>query len=219
MRVGLISDVHGNLPALEAVLADMPPVDAVLSAGDTVGYYPWPGACVDAMIERAVPSVMGNHDRAVVGATPFAFRGSAQAGIAHAKEHLEAEQVAWLRDLPDDRVALDGRVRVVHGHPRDPDRYTYPEEVTGAILMDEPVLVLGHTHVQFEKAVEGGLVVNPGSVGQPRDGDPRAAYAVLDPEAREVALRRVAYDVERTQAAVHEAGLPASLARRLDEGR
>ncbi|MFW6449300.1 MAG: metallophosphoesterase family protein [Halobacteriota archaeon] len=218
MRVGLISDLHGNLPALEAVLEDMPPVDAMLCAGDVVGYYPWPGACVDEMRDRDVPTVMGNHDRATTGATPFAFRGSAQAGIAYAKEHLDAEQLAWLRALPDDRVELDGRVRVVHGHPLDPDRYTYPEEVSPAILMDEPVLVLGHTHVQFERAVDGGLVVNPGSVGQPRDDDPRAAYAVLDPEALEVQLHRVSYDIERTQAAVHEAGLPASLASRLAVG-
>ncbi len=219
MRIGLISDVHSNLPALEAVLEDMPAVDHLLSAGDTVGYYPWPGECVEVMIDRDVASVMGNHDRAVVGSTPFAFRGSAQAGIAHAKDTIEAAHRTWLEALPDDRIVQDGLIRLVHGHPRDPDRYTYPEEVSGDTLEDEPVLVIGHTHVQFERQVEGGLVVNPGSVGQPRDGDPRAAYAVLDTEPLAVELHRVDYDIERTQRAVHEAGLPGSLAARLEEGR
>lgn len=219
MRVGLISDIHSNLPALEAVLEAMPTVDALVCAGDVVGYYTWPGTCVDALAEQAVPTVMGNHDRAVVEDTAFRFGGSARAGLEVASERLEPHHRDWLSTLPDDRVLFDDRMRVVHGHPRDPDRYTYPEAVSDGILEDEPVLVLGHTHVQFDVMLEDGLVVNPGSVGQPRDGDPRAAYAVVDLDRLTVELERVEYDIDRTATAAREAGLPASLASRLYDGR
>lgn len=219
MHVGLISDIHSNLPALDAVLEAMPPVDAIACAGDVVGYYTWPGACVDALADREVATVMGNHDRAVVEDTAFRFGGSARAGLDVALDQLEPHQRDWLAALPDDRVLFDGRMRVVHGHPRDPDRYTYPAEVSDGILEDEPVLVLGHTHVQFDAVLEDGLVVNPGSVGQPRDGDPRAAYAVVDLDRLSVDLERVEYDIDRTASAARAAGLPASLASRLYDGR
>lgn len=218
MRIGLISDVHSNLPALEAVLSAMPEVDAIVCAGDVVGYYTWPGECVDILIERDVPTVMGNHDRAVVEDTAFRFGGSAGAGLEVSMNKVRDRHREWLASLPDDLVHFDGEVRVVHGHPLDPDRYTYPEEVTGDILVDEPVLVLGHTHIQFVESVEGGLICNPGSVGQPRDGDPRAAYGILDLETHEVSLNRVEYDIDRTANAARRAGLPASLANRLYEG-
>lgn len=219
MRVGLISDIHANLPALEAVLADMPPVEAIVSAGDTIGYYPWPDACIDELIEREVPAVMGNHDRALIHETTFAFRGSARAGLELANNKLQPHHRDWLHSLPDDRVLFEDRLRIVHGHPRDPDRYTYPADVDEHILMDEPVLVLGHTHIQFSVTLESGIVVNPGSVGQPRDGDPRAAYAVVDLDRLKVTEHRVDYDINRTAEAVREHDLPNSLATRLFEGR
>lgn len=219
MRIGVISDIHSNLPALEAVLDDMPNVAGLVCAGDVVGYYTWPDTCVDIMIDRSVPTVMGNHDRALVGDTPFRFRGSARAGLEYAEAQLHDRHRAWLQTLPDDRVEFDGQVRIVHGHPMDPDRYTYPAEVTPAILRDEPVLILGHTHVQFVKRFDEGIVCNPGSVGQPRDGDPRAGYALIDLEAMTVEPRRVEYDIARVQRAVREASLPATLAQRLAEGR
>lgn len=219
MRIGLISDIHSNLPALEAVLDSMPSVDALVCAGDVVGYYTWPAACVDVLRRRSVPTVMGNHDRAIAEASAFRFGGSARAGLEVSDEDLEADQRDWLARLPDDRVLFDGRLRVVHGHPRDPDRYTYPEEVTDTILLDEPLLVLGHTHIQFEQRLDSGVVVNPGSVGQPRDGDPRAAFAVVDLDTLEVTTHRVDYDIDRTAEAARQRGLPASLATRLYEGR
>ncbi|WP_290815860.1 metallophosphoesterase [Halovivax sp.] len=218
MQVGLISDVHGNRIALEAVLADMPPVDALLCAGDVVGYNPWPAECVGELRAREVPTVMGNHDRAVVEDTAFRFNRMAKAGVEHARRALGAEALDWLESLPVERRACDGRVRIVHGHPDDPDRYTYPEDFSPRLLDDEDVLVLGHTHVQHAERYAEGIVVNPGSVGQPRDGDPRAAYAVVDLEARTVETRRVAYDVETVQEAVREAGLPDRIATRLARG-
>ena len=120
MKLGILSDIHGNRVALAAVLADMPPVDAILCAGDVVGYNPWHADCVERLRTEQIPTVAGNHDRAVAGEGSFAFNSQAGAGVRHARETLSAEQVAWLAGLPDERRAVDGRVRVVHGHPDDP---------------------------------------------------------------------------------------------------
>ncbi|QLC33400.1 metallophosphoesterase family protein [Halarchaeum sp. CBA1220] len=219
MRVGLISDVHSNRVALEAVLADLPDVDVLLCAGDVVGYNPWPAACVELLRERDVPTVMGNHDRMLASGRNFGGNGMARAGVEHARERLDAEERAWVEGLPREHVACDGRVKVVHDHPERVDHYTYPDEFSADLLGDEEVLVLGHTHVQGYRAFEDGLVVNPGSVGQPRDDDPRAAYAVLDLEEKTIAERRVEYDVEAVVEAVKSAGLPESTGTRLRDGR
>jgi len=219
MLVGVISDVHANLVALDAVLSDMPAVDAMCCAGDVVGYNPWPAECVDALRERDVPTVMGNHDRMVLSSRNFRGNGMAAAGVSYARERLDDEQRAWLAGLPTQRRLFDDRVRVVHGHPRDPDRYTYPGSFGPHLLDDAPVLVLGHTHVQAHEAYEAGVVMNPGSVGQPRDGDPRAAYALLDLSDLSVEERRVEYDVGAVRAAIADAGLPERTGQRLVEGR
>jgi len=219
MRIAVVSDIHSNKVALDAVLDDLPPVDGIVCAGDVVGYNPWPAACLDAVRERTIPTVMGNHDRAVATGTAFRFNSMAGAGVEHAREQLDDDAVAWLRDLPDTRTAFDGRVKLVHGHPDDPDRYTYPEEFAPSMLGDEDVLVTGHTHVQGHEIFDEGTVVNPGSVGQPRDGDPRAAYALLDLDDGSVAERRVDYDIDAVAAAVRDAGLPERIGTRLYDGR
>jgi len=219
MQVGVISDIHGNLVALEAVLADMPDVDALVCAGDVVGYNPWHADCVETVRNREIPTVMGNHDRAVAGETSFGFNSMAGAGVRHARETLSDGQIEWLAGLPEQRLACDDRVKLVHGHPDDPDRYTYPMEFAPNMLEEEDVLVMGHTHYQHHEVYDEGVVMNPGSVGQPRDGDPRAAYAVLDLDALSVSDRRVSYDVERVVEAVREAGLPQEIGTRLRNGR
>ena len=225
MRLGVISDVHGNRVALEAVLDDMPDVDRLVCAGDVVGYNPWPTDCVVAVRERSIPTVMGNHDRAVAGETPFRFNSMAAAGVDYAREQLADDALAWLADLPPERTVADGRVTLVHGHPDDPDRYTYPEEFSPRMLRGEDLLVTGHTHVQGHRVFDEGVVMNPGSVGQPRDGDPRAGYAVVKlgngsgGDAVTVEERRVEYDVDGVVEAVEEAGLPSRIGTRLLEGR
>ncbi|WP_254839353.1 metallophosphoesterase family protein [Natronomonas marina] len=219
MLVGVISDIHANRVALEAVLSDMPDIDAVVCAGDVVGYNPWPADCVDELRDREVPTIMGNHDRAVVTGTGFAGNGMADAGVEHAREELDEARIEWLADLPDERRCFDGRMKVVHGHPDDPNRYTYPALFAERLLEGEDVLVMGHTHVQAHERFDDGVVMNPGSVGQPRDDDPRAAYAVVDLDALTVEERRVEYDVERVVEAVEAAGLPRDTGQRLKKGR
>jgi putative phosphoesterase len=219
MNVGVLSDIHSNRIAFEAVLADAPELDALVCAGDVVGYNPWPAECVAMVREREIPTVMGNHDRAVASGTAFRFNSMAKAGVEHARQRLTEDQREWLAGLPNERLAFDGRVKVVHGHPDDPDHYTRPEEFSPALLDDEDVLVMGHTHVQHHEVYDEGVVLNPGSVGQPRDGDPRAAYAILDLDDLSVEERRVEYDVEAVQAAVADTGLPSRIGSRLSEGR
>jgi len=219
MRVAVVSDIHSNKVALDAVLEDLPPVDGIVCAGDVVGYNPWPAACLDAVRDRDMPTVMGNHDRAVATGTAFRFNSMAGAGVEHARERLDDDAVAWLADLPDARTAFDGRVKLVHGHPDDPDRYTYPDEFAASMLGGEDVLVMGHTHVQAHEVFDEGIVLNPGSVGQPRDGDPRAAYALLDLDDLSVEERRVEDDIDAVVSAVRDAGLPDRIGQRLYEGR
>jgi putative phosphoesterase len=192
-RIGLISDIHGNAVALEAVLEDMPTVDALVCAGDVVGYGPSPEACLDILRDRDVPTVMGNHDRSVVQGRPF------ESGDKYAWEHLPDAAIQWLSELPREQLLFDDRLKVVHDHPVEQDRYTPPSEFDPTLLADEDVLVLGHTHIQHTEVFDEGIIVNPGSVGQPRDQKPDAAYAIVDLAASTVDLRRVPYDVERVQ--------------------
>ncbi|MDY6819026.1 MAG: metallophosphoesterase family protein [Halobacteriales archaeon] len=219
MRIGAISDIHANAVALEAVLEDMPTVDLTVCAGDVVGYNPWPGECVETVREREIPTILGNHDRMVVSDRNFRGNQMARAGVRHAKETLTEEQLAWLEALPVEARLADGRISLVHGHPQDPDHYTYPAEFRPGLLGDEELLLMGHTHVQHHEIYSDGMIVNPGSVGQPRDSDPRAAYAVIDLDARTVDERRVEYDIDTVQEAVRAAGLPERTGRRLAKGQ
>ncbi|WP_089698602.1 metallophosphoesterase family protein [Halogranum gelatinilyticum] len=220
MKLGLISDVHGNLPALEAVLEDLPAVDMIACAGDVVGYNPWPADCVERVREVAAITVVGNHDRAVGDRESFRANSMALAGIEYAREELSDEQKDWLAELPRKATLADGSILLVHDHPTVQDRYVFPrhfpevrphiDEYDGAVL--------GHTHRQHKARIDGRLIVNPGSVGQPRDGDSDAAYAVLDTDALEVELHRVEYDINRVIERVEEAGLPPEIGTRLLDG-
>jgi predicted phosphodiesterase len=227
MRLAVIADVHANRPALEAVLDDLPPVEALVCAGDIVGYGPHPTECVAALRawDGPVLAVQGNHDRAVVAGADIGD-GMAGAGVRHARAELDEGALAWLEALPAGRTLFGGRMRLAHGHPADPDRYVYPSLFDRSLLDTERALVLGHTHVQasetFERAgwdgTERQLVLNPGSVGQPRDGDPAAAYATLTLDPPTATLHRVGYDIERTVRAVRDAGLPVAAGERLRKG-
>lgn len=219
MRVGIISDIHGNLPALESVLRDMPSVDMVVCAGDIVGYNPWPASCVEIVQEVADVTVQGNHDRMVQ--TPHVYSNPlARAGLEFAENHLSPDQLKWLENLPRKTTIASGRFLLVHDHPTIQDYYVFPEqfETLTRYLDAQQGLILGHTHIQHASTIEDNLLINPGSVGQPRDEDPRAAYAVLDSETNTVDLKRTRYDVDTVISRVEDVGLPIKIGTRLLDG-
>ena len=241
MRVAVFSDVHSNLHALEAVLAaiDADAPDELWCLGDTVGYGPRPNECCAAVAERADVCLAGNHDLAVRGTIDLAeFGGDAAIAAGWTREVLSAEARALL-DRLEPQAASHG-VSLYHASARDPVwEYVLSDEAAAATLAiaRSPVVLVGHSHVALRvvaaaEDLDGGLapagtevelrglrvLLNPGSVGQPRDGDPRAAYLLLDLETQHASFRRVEYDVARTQREMREAGLPEMLAARLELG-
>jgi predicted phosphodiesterase len=242
MRVVLLSDIHANLAALEAVLgaAEAAGCNAAWHLGDVVGYGPQPNEVVARLRELGAPGVMGNHDAAAAGLIGLAefndFAAEAARWTARAVGEATREYLAGLpRRLEQDGVTL------VHGTLRDPvwEYLTTYEAAAEHFAMQETLWsVVGHTHLPlavfddgegFEVVVpEDGMVLelgerraclNPGGVGQPRDGDPRSAYAILDLDERTISFHRVAYDIAATQRLMVEAGLPQRLVSRLAAGR
>jgi diadenosine tetraphosphatase ApaH/serine/threonine PP2A family protein phosphatase len=245
MRVLVISDVHANLAALEAVLEEANRVgyDAVWCLGDTVGYGPEPDACVSRIRDLGAMTVVGNHDWAVLGHMDLEdFNPEARRAVEWTREHLNAENLAWLSSLPSQPL-VNGEFTLTHGSPRDPvwEYILYPS--TARANFDHfatSFCLVGHTHVPVLYVQQKGdstvrvlapavsrpieirdgwrLILNPGSIGQPRDSDPRAAYAILDTAAATWEVRRVPYPVEVTQAHMRTAGLPERLINRLAFG-
>lgn len=220
--IGLISDVHANYPALRAVLDEMPPVDALVCAGDVIGYNAMPVECLETVRDHCEYVVQGNHDRTVETPEAYSFNRMAYEGLKLARERLSAEQIAWLSSRPERLKLFDGRLLLVHSHPENRDEYVYEDDfpsVATYMASETSVLALGHTHeqgaVDMSRFDRHGYVVNPGSVGQPRDGDPRAAYAVVNLNAPTVDLHRVAYPTEEIVRANEQAGLPQRTSERL----
>ena len=253
MRCAIISDIHGNLDALEAVLADAGEVDAIWCLGDLVGYGPQPNECVALLRERGALCVAGNHDRACIGMMDVnEFNPEASEAALWTHDQLTQEHIAYLAALPERiKVGEEGEFTVVHGSPREPV-WEYLTHVSIARLnfgyFQTRYCLVGHTHVPliFERlrsdeqppdyrtlVPEAGaplelgldrLIVNPGSVGQPRDGNPDAAYMtyesadVAQGRAATLTERRVTYPVASVQQKMRRAGLPPRLITRLTYG-
>jgi diadenosine tetraphosphatase ApaH/serine/threonine PP2A family protein phosphatase len=241
VRISVISDVHSNLAALEAVLAaiDADPPDELWCLGDVVGYGPRPNECCDIVEGRADICLGGNHDLAVRGTIDLEeFSGDAAVAARWTRGVLSDGAAAFL-DTLEPEAEREGAA-LYHGSARDPVwEYVLSDEAAAATLALSalPLVLVGHSHVALavewaEDILVGGLapdgatadlhgrvLLNPGSVGQPRDGDPRAAYLVLDLVARNATFHRVDYDVERTQREMCAEGLPEALAARLTHGQ
>jgi diadenosine tetraphosphatase ApaH/serine/threonine PP2A family protein phosphatase len=247
LRVGVISDIHSNLPALEAVLeaTEAARLDALWCLGDVVGYGAQPDECTALVRDRAAVTLTGNHDLAVLGALDITtFSESARAAVEWTRRNIAEESIEFLAGLQPD-LSVDG-FGLFHASPRDPIwEYVLSIEQAEAGLdaMNERIGLIGHSHVALfftrppsrglaiyahgSQAADAALVelgagewlLNPGSVGQPRDGDPRAAWLELDTEESTGRYHRVAYDVDAAAAAIVAAGLPTPLADRLRFGR
>jgi predicted phosphodiesterase len=240
MRVAVISDIHANYHALESVLAEIDDerVDSIWCLGDTVGYGPRPNDCCEIVESRAERRLVGNHDLVVLGELAVSdFNDEAAAAATWTASVLTEPSRAFLAHLRPFGTAHG--VELFHASARDPVwEYVLTEEAAHATLelTKAPVVLVGHSHVALALAQEGdgvagGLapagtdielsgrwLLNPGSVGQPRDGDPRAAWLLLDLERGFASFRRVAYPIEKTQSEIRERGLPWALAARLERG-
>jgi predicted phosphodiesterase len=247
MRYLVVSDIHANLEAFEAVLAASAAAgyDRVLLLGDLVGYGADPNAVVDRV--RAMPDVVvirGNHDKVAAGVESVeGFNHMARLAISWTASTLTEDNRSYLAALAEGPIEIDAQVEICHGTPFDEDVYVFDDlDALRSIRTSmRPVCLYGHTHVpaafqlsgdelqmigpprgeQFRLAIneEGRYLVNCGSVGQPRDGDPRAAYGLLDTAADTLTIHRIPYDMPRAQAKIIAAGLPEVLAQRLGMGR
>ena len=239
-RVAILSDVHGNLEALDAVLADVDAqhASAIASLGDVVGYGASPNECLARLRPRVDAAVLGNHDAAALGRLHLGgFQSDAATTARWTQLALSVEHRTWLESLPLS-VVWHG-VRLVHASPSEPGEWNYVLSIHDARVefraFEEPLCLIGHSHVPGNFALDGAGVrygrqavvelepgtrhlINIGSVGQPRDGDPRAGYALLEESPPRLVHRRVEYDVDRASARILEAGLPRVLAERLRWG-
>ena len=241
MRVAVISDIHANLHALEAVLEaiDADPPNELWCLGDLVGYGPRPNEVIEVIRERAGLCLVGNHDLGVLGRLDLEeFSPDAAAVVRWTQTVLLDENHAFLEML--EPAAKVDQAELFHASPRDPVwEYVISEETALAALemTVSPLVLVGHSHVALSVSLMNGdlsgavapegteapldearWLLNPGSVGQPRDGDPRAAWLELDFEARSARFHRVPYDIERTQSELLERDLPEALAERLGHG-
>jgi diadenosine tetraphosphatase ApaH/serine/threonine PP2A family protein phosphatase len=251
LRLLLLSDIHGNIEALDACIAAAPAHDLVMNLGDLVGYGASPNEVVDRSRELGHTFVRGNHDRAVSGLTDLKdFNQIAAIAALWTREQLSAEKIEWLRSLPHGPIQIEGLddVQFVHGSPLDEDEYvvSVKEAFTSVRASSVSLTFFGHTHLQgvfainhsggediypsyktvgqsetYDFPLEPGsrYMVNPGSVGQPRDGDWRAAFALFDSDSRIITFSRVPYALKSSQDRILAANLPPRLATRLAAGR
>lgn len=229
MRIIVLSDIHANLAALERVLADLPAHDELYCLGDIVGYGPDPNEVIEALQAHSPTVVLaGNHDYAAVTGNASGFVDHAVKAIKWTRSQLSKNNLDYLKTLtPSARHEAQGvEIAMFHGSPRDPlNEYVFPGTQPSLLkrlleLSKAGLLLQGHTHVPMSFRDRHALLLNPGSIGQPRDGDPRASYIVLDMETKEMAhrIRRVQYEIDRTAKSILENGLPSFLAERLSLG-
>jgi putative phosphoesterase len=235
-RIAVLSDIHGNLPALEAVLADLASqrVDATFCLGDLVGYGAFPNEVVATIRERDIPTVMGNYDDGVGferDECGCAYRepdekARGDRSLAWTKAHTTSDNKATLRTfVPEIRLDVEGqRLLLVHGSPRKMNEYLFEDRPLSSFQRlaagsNADVIVFGHTHKPYVKHVDGVWFVNAGSIGKPKDGDWRACYAILTPGTDAPAeFRRVSYDVARAAKAIRASELPHEFAADIERG-
>lgn len=218
----LISDIHSNLPALEAVLQEIPANSLIVCAGDLLGYYLDPNEVCELLRSRSVLCIQGNHDKYVLGELYYPASRESKYRIIATRQVLTAANQKWLAALPD-ALLLEGHpatvetlakpsIRVVHGSPRSVEEYVYPDTSIDFLTTTTPgFLVLGHTHHPMVRQAGALTLVNPGSVGQVRDRIPGASYASIEPFSGSVTFYRADYPVAAYQKSLEEAGVDSSM--------
>lgn len=229
MKIAFISDIHSNLHAFEQVLGYIEElsVDEIWCCGDIVGYNAFPRECLKIVIDDNIQSVMGNHDWATTTGDTSWFNVYGVAGVDHGRRYLTEDDMLFLQSLPENKLfERDGvSFYIAHGSPRDNVfEYVFPWSSdfifdTFAQMVGSEVIVLGHTHISMERKVGDKIFLNPGSVGQPRDGIPKASFMVFDTKDISYRWYRVAYDIDAAAKSIRGKGLPGFLADRLYLGQ
>ncbi len=225
MKIAFISDIHSNIHALNEVIKEIERenIRKIFCCGDVVGYNAFPSESIKTLKEKKVISVRGNHDNAVITGDTSWFNETGRKGIKYCRDVLPEKEIEFLKSLPSHLdFEMDGiKFYIVHGSPRDKlYEYVFPTSSDHVFLeilkdVDADVIVMGHTHIPMKKSIYGKLLINPGSVGQPRDGDSRASFAVFDTEDREIIFRRVKYNIEEAAQEILNKDLPRFSAERL----
>jgi len=229
LRIAIISDIHSNLDAIQTVIANLPTYDELLCLGDIVGYGPQPNEVIE-QVQHLKPAavLMGNHDYAVVTGDTSGFSAHATVAVDWTRQHITEQNQHYLSKLPPStKLDLSGvPLALFHGSPSDPlTEYIFPgipERMARKLIQagGAPLVFLGHTHMPMVYSFQGEMLANPGSVGQPRDGDPRASFALLTISNGRFSfhISRVEYDIDSVASKIHRAGLPEFLANRLYVG-
>lgn len=223
MKVAILSDIHSNLIALEAVFKDMPTVDAVLCAGDVIGYYADPNQVCQIIRQKGAMVIRGNHDAFVIDELAFDTTKERAYRVNWTRNVLKEENLSWLKTLPIELKLEYGKFKVIlrHASPWDESTYLYPNSpaLSKIMLRKDTILITGHTHHPLVKRIGDGLLINPGSVGQPRDWNPKASYAILDTETSEVSINRATYNVALVQKQLNEIGCDKEMIEILNRTR
>ena len=225
MKLAIVADIHSNLQALKAVMSETEKagVDQMICAGDIVGYGANPNECSHIVEEVIAHAVLGNHEIAALTNDTTRMNPHAAAASRWTASALEEGSRKFLRSLEIESrfEADDTRVAMFHGSVGNAIDYVFEDEINEDLVRNSgsDLLILGHTHMPYVKDFGSMMAINPGSVGQPRDGDPRASFAVLDTDRRSCTVRRVGYDIGGASDAILAAGLPRLLADRLFLGR
>lgn len=228
MKLAFISDVHANLHALNAVLIALKrfSIDEIWCCGDIIGYNAFPQECLEIMREREIPSVIGNHEWATLTGDATWFNPYGVAGINYCRKKLSDIDLNFLREFPlEQEVKKDGVIfYFAHGSPRDTlFEYIFPWSSDNILRecakkIDAEIIVLGHTHIPMKKTVNDITFLNPGSVGQPRDGDPKASFMVFNTINKTCKWYRIEYDIDGAAESIRANKLPSFLAERLYVG-
>ncbi len=226
-KIGIIADPHSNAEAMKTVLEDIPDVDRIICAGDLVGYGPEPNEVVKITKSRDILTVLGNHDDAVIRGKFNPFDELVAEADKWTQKQLTSDNMNYLKNLnkTEEIDEEENKIFIAHGTPRKPlKEYLYPGTTNRALIKmtqntTADIIVLGHTHVPLETTIQGKLIINPGSIGQPRDREPKASYMVLElGKSKEVTHERVSYDIDSVENKIKEAGLPEKFATRLHFG-
>lgn len=220
MKVGILSDIHGNYPALKAVIDDLPQLDQIICCGDLVGYYPDVNEVCSLIRDLNIWVIRGNHDAYLTGAIRVPDKIPPIVNLKWTREVISNSNFNWLQSLPNEiQIIWDNKkITIRHASPWDEETYLYRDSssLDKIDLKSGEILIVGHTHYPMYENVAKGFIINPGSVGQPRDRNPLSSYAIYHTELEKIEFKRVAYPIEDFKRRLNDLGWSERLINKLE---